>query len=184
MRNRPILALALGLTAGATLLAAPADAAAFGAQPGLWEVTTSGTAQGVPPIPPEALARLSPEQKKKFLAAMQAMMAQQNATHVAKSCLTAEELQRGPTFASGRDKSCQETVVKSTATEIEVREVCSENSRPMLTGVLRFRATSPQTIVGTADVTVGDGNRSMSMHRDISGKWLAADCGAVKPGGR
>lgn len=183
MRNRPILALAFGLTLGA-VLATRAQAAAFGAEPGLWEVTTSGTAQGVPPIPPEALARLSPEQKAKFLAAMQAMMARQNATQVVKSCLTAEQLQRGPTFASRRDKSCQETVVKSTATEIEVREVCNENGRQMMTGMLRFQATSPQTIVGTADVTVGDGDRTMSMHRDISGKWLAADCGAVKPGGQ
>ncbi|HEV2302697.1 MAG TPA: DUF3617 domain-containing protein [Stellaceae bacterium] len=183
MPDRRILALALGLAAAAAL-AARADAAAFGAKPGLWEVTTSGTASGAPPIPPEALARLSPEEKAKFLAAMQEMMARQNARHVTKSCLTAEQLQRGPTFTSRRDKSCKETVAKSTATDIDVNEVCRESGRQTMSGRLRFHATSPQTIVGTADVTVGDGTRTMRMHREINAKWLRADCGAVKPGDR
>ena len=183
MRNRRLFAAAIGLALLA-LFALQAQAAPFGATPGLWEVTTTGTASGVPPIPPEALARLSPEEKAKFLAAMQAMMAQQNKPHVAKSCLTAEQLQRGPTFAGRRDKSCKETVAKSTASDIEVHEACSEGGRQTVTGTLRFRATSPRTIVGTADVTVGDGSRTMTMHRDISGKWLGADCGTVKPGGQ
>jgi hypothetical protein len=183
MRDRRIFALALALAA-AIALTARANAAPFGASPGLWQVTTSGTTQGAPPIPPEALARLSPEQKAKFLAAMQAMMARQNAKQVTKSCLTAEQLRRGPTFASRRDKSCKETVAKSTATDIDVKEVCSESGRQTMIGRLRFHAISPQTIVGTADVTVGDGARTMHMHREISAKWLRADCGAVKPGGR
>lgn len=176
-----VLVLSLGLAAA---LSEPAQAAAFAASPGLWQVTTSGTASGAPPIPPEALARLSPEEKQKFLAAMQAMMAEQNARHVTKSCLTAEQLRRGPTFTSRRDKSCKERIAKSTATDIEVEEVCSEAGRQTMTGTLRFHAANPQTIVGTADVTVGGAGRAMTMHREISGKWLGPDCGGVKPAGQ
>ena len=62
-----MLGLAAGLIAGAATLA---SAASLDVATGLWEVTSQGETSGLPPIPPEVLAKMTLEQQQKVKAAM------------------------------------------------------------------------------------------------------------------
>ncbi len=177
MSNLRILSLALT----ATLISAAASQAAtvsLNLKYGLWEITSAGTTSGVPQVPAAALANLTPAQKAKMQAAIAAAMASAGKPHTYKSCVTAESLQRGfsdPELSNG----CTETVVSSTPTDMQVKIACT--GRHPMQGTFHFQASSPEAIDGTVDMAVTEGGSAMKVNRQISGKWVAADCGDVKP---
>ena len=184
MTRSQVLAAGMALAGAAVFVAQAAGPAfadpPFNVRPGLWEMRSSGTTKGQVPLPPEALARLSPKQRARIEATMQSAIAHGNADTVRKSCITAEQLRRGPSFGDD-PKSCTRTVAKRTATEIEVHAQCAGERRQL---DVHFRAVTPERISGTVDAVVSNGGRTMTVHRQVSGTWLAADCGTVKPGGR
>lgn len=150
--------------------------------PGLWEMTSQSQTSGAPPIPPEATANMTPEQKAKFEAAMQAMMAKQHQPHTTKACVTADEIKRG--FTGGDDeKNCQKTVVNSSSTVLDAKIVCTGAQQEQSTGTIHYEATDAKTIAGNIDMNISHGAQSMEIKNDMHGKWLAADCGDVKPSG-
>ena len=174
--------LVLGLGIGiAALAVARAELPAFNVNPGLWQVTTSGTASGAPSIPAEALAQLTPEQRVQVEAAMKGAMARVAAPRTMRSCITAEQLRRNPDFTRG-GKSCQQSVVTRTATDIELRETCSGADTGAVSATVHLTARDRQTVVGTTLVTQNNGGKPLTIRQQISGKWLGPDCGAVKPG--
>src|SRR5665213_1918902 len=65
--------LAAGLSL--VLFAEAAEPIKLNVKPGLWEIASEGQINGAPPISDDMLARLTPEQREKFQAAMQASMA-------------------------------------------------------------------------------------------------------------
>jgi hypothetical protein len=86
----------------------------------------SGRTSGAPPIPPEALARLAPEQRAKFAAAMAAAMAKAGAPHTFKSCVTEKSLQRGFDTGEGNaGRTCTQTIVSSSTSAMDGREECT-----------------------------------------------------------
>ena len=89
MRNTA--SLALGFSAALVMGVA---AATLDVKPGLWEVTTQGETTGLPPIPPQMLAQMSPQQREQAMAAMGRM----NQPHVSRACVTQKMLDRGMTF--------------------------------------------------------------------------------------
>src|SRR5438045_3135799 len=99
--------LGLGATVGSIVLAQAADPA-FDVKTGLWELTSTGSMSGAPPIPAEALARMTPEQRAQMEAAMQAAIARNNQPHVSKSCMTQRQLEKAPNFAESHDQSCKQ----------------------------------------------------------------------------
>jgi len=70
--TRILLAILVG---GFCISAGQADPVTLNVRPGLWEMMVLGEGSGMPPIPAEALARLTPEQRAKFEAAMAARTA-------------------------------------------------------------------------------------------------------------
>ncbi len=178
MKSMRILPLVL---TASVLCAAAAQAAAISlnVKLGLWEVTSTGTTSGAPPVPAAALASLSPAQKAKIQAAMAAAMASANKPHTYKSCVTAESIQRGlnpdPQLANG----CTQTVVSSSPTDMEVRIVCT--GRHQMSGTVHFQASSPEAMSGTVDMALTEGGKVMKVSRQITSKWVSADCGTVKP---
>src|ERR687888_2736858 len=114
----------LAAIVGSTMLTYAADPA-FDVKTGLWEITSTGTTTGMPPIPAEALARMTPDQRAKMEAAMQAAISQNNQPHVSKSCITERQLEKAPNFAEQHDKSCAQTVINRTASLIETRVECT-----------------------------------------------------------
>jgi Protein of unknown function (DUF3617) len=62
----------LACTAAVTALVQGADFTKPNIKPGLWEVTTNPKMSGQMPIPEEQLAKMTPEQRARLQAAMQA----------------------------------------------------------------------------------------------------------------
>ena len=172
--------LGLAVCVGSMVLAYAADPA-FDVKTGLWEVTSTGSMSGAPPIPQDALARMTPEQRAQMEAAMQAAIARNNQPHVSKSCITQRQLEKAPDFAEQHDKSCKQTVVTRTAAVVETRVECSGPQKR--SGTFRFQALSRETIRGEVSMVLSSGDKAMTSKHTLDGKWLGADCGNVKPSG-
>jgi hypothetical protein len=62
---------------------------------GLWEFSITGSASGAPVIPPEAMARMKPEQRMMLQAMLIALIAQANTPHTVRMCITPDQLRAG-----------------------------------------------------------------------------------------
>ena len=145
-------------------------------KPGLWEIISHRDAKGMPQIPPEALEGLPPEKRAQIEEAMKNQMK----PHVTKSCLTQDQLQRGFTLGDKESmKSCKRTVLKSTSKVLDMRIECG-GARTTV-GDVHYEAVDPTTMTATINMTMNDGQKSMTIKNDMHGKWLGADCGDVKP---
>jgi len=162
------------------LAAARAGDVALNVKTGLWQSTVSMQSSGQLPIPEADLAKMPPEKRQQFEAAMKAAMASAAQPHVVTSCVTAEQLRKGLSFKTEDHPSCKRTVVSSSSATWEMHEECSGASPR--TSTIRFHATSPEEIDGQMQMTMTRGERTMTSKGTIHGKWLSADCGSVKPG--
>jgi hypothetical protein len=166
-----IFAAAAGTMAASTMAAG----ATLDIKTGLWEVTSTGETTGVPPIPPEVLARMTPEQR----AQMQAAMGLASKPDVSRSCITEKTLQRGLDFGERERPNCRRTMLNSTSRQIDVRMECT--GRETMNGTFHFEAVDRQTMSGGINMAVTNGANTMTMKRTMHGKWLGSDCGSVKP---
>ena len=165
------------------IIAVQAAPVALNLRPGLWEMTTSGETTGAPPIPADLLARMPPERRAKFEAAMAASHARSATPHAFKQCITPESLQRGlKVDDKNNDPTCKQTVVSSTGSVMDMRMECASSNRTS-SGTFHFEAASREAVAGTINMTIGDGAHNMTIKRVIQGKWLSADCGNVKSTG-
>jgi hypothetical protein len=48
-------------------------------------------------------------------------------------------------------------------------------------GTFKWQATTPESMSGDFDMTTTQHDRTMKTHVKLSGRWLGADCGNVKP---
>lgn len=162
---------------GFGISAAQAGPVTLNVRTGLWEMTVSGQNSGMPPIPPEALARLTPEQRARFQAGMAARMGSAGKPHVYKSCITEATLQRGfETGESNAHRKCTQTILSRTASAMDGREECTDE-HGHASGHFHFAAPNPATVNGTIEFTANDGSHTMTIKRVINGKWVGADCG-------
>jgi hypothetical protein len=139
---------------------------------GLWELKTSTKMSGLPPVPPQVLAQMTPEQKAKLQETLQKQMqAAQDRTE--KICVTKEDL--GKPFASLDFKNCSQTIVSRTSTTQEVKLSCTGN--PVGTGTLRIAAQSTEAVTGTIDLSVGTSQPPMTAKSQFQAHWLGNDCG-------
>jgi len=144
---------------------------------GLWETTTTRITSGEMPIPPEFLARLTPEQRAKMEARMKANSAEKTKTNTSKSCMTKEKLEKAP--FSDEQKDCTRTIVTSTSNKAEVRFTC-EKADTMVNGTINIEALDPENVKGSGNTTMTGGGHTMNTSRAFTSKWLGTDCGAVK----
>jgi hypothetical protein len=146
---------------------------------GLWQSTVSMQTNGQLPIAEADLAKLTPERRQQFEAAMKAAMANAAQPHVVTSCVTAEQLRRGLSLKTEDNPSCKRTVVSSSSSTWAMHEECTGTSAR--TSTIRFHATSPEEIDGQLQMTMTRGDRTMTSNGTVHGKWLTSDCGSVKP---
>jgi hypothetical protein len=158
-----------------------AQAPTLDLKPGLWQVNSTGSMTGAPPIPPEALANMPPEKRAQVQAMMEAAMARASEPQVAQRCVTEDELRRGLNFDDRPNPSCHRTIVSNTSRTLVVHEECA-GQRPMV-GDFRFTAVDRETMTGDVHVVMGGGPNPSTMQRSLQGKWLGSDCGDVKPRG-
>jgi hypothetical protein len=153
-------------------------------KPGLWEVTTSRNSTGTPMTSEQksqkdaAMAKMSPEMRAQVEAMQKDRKAKQGQAHVIKSCVTQEDL-NNPNFFDG-GSNCTRKVLKSTSTMQEVQVSCTMGTHTS-NGTIHIEAPTPVAWTGTMDTTMVVSGRDMKAQTNMSGKWLGADCGDVKP---
>jgi len=169
--------IGIGLLLGA--LAWAADAVQpFNVKPGLWEVTVTTQMSGAPPIPPDVLAKMTPEQRARLEAAMQARGSQSPKNIVQKHCIKQEDLEKGLNMAD-TNENCKRTVATSTGSKQEVKIAC-EMSGVKVDGVVRFEALDSEHVKFSAQMNGSGGGNTMTTNTSGTSKWLGAACGDVK----
>jgi hypothetical protein len=148
---------------------------------GLWQGTITNTVTGSMGLPPEMAAKLTPAQRAQFEAASKKQASGTPRTVTHKDCLTAEKLAEDP-FTDrphGDDVKCEETIIKSTATDLEVQEHCTYGSSKSDVH-LSFHADSPEHVTGSGTTTMITGGRVMNSAMKMESKWISASCPAGK----
>lgn len=148
---------------------------------GLWENTVTNQMSGQLPIPEDALARLTPEQRAKLEEAMKARSSRGPQTTTRKSCVTKDQLNKAMTFDQDKRNNCKSTLVRSSSSEQDIRMECNE-SGVQANATVHIQALSSENVKGTVQVTASGGGNKMNSQSSFSAKWLGSDCGNVKPG--
>ena len=147
---------------------------------GLWESTVTNQMSGQLPIPPEALARLTPEQRAQLEQAMKARESRGPKTTTNKSCITKDQLNKPITFDQDKKNNCTSTLLHSSSSEQDVRMECSE-SGVQANVMLHIQAVNSENVKGTVQLTANGGGNKMNSQSSFSAKWVSSDCGSVKP---
>ncbi len=151
-----------------------ADLYALDVKTGQWETTVTGQMTGMPTIPPEALAQLTPEQRAKVESAMGARGAK---PMVSTHCRTKEMLNQA--WNTGQvTKACAVTVTTSSSNKQEAHMECNQNGTKM-NGSVKVEAVDSEHIRGSFQMTAAGpdaGGHAMSMNYTFTSKWLGAAC--------
>ena len=146
----------------------------------LWEVTNTLQTSGMPPvsIPPDALAKMPPEQRAKVEEMMKGMGSGSPKTSTRKSCMTREKMNKQEMFGDDQ-KQCTRTVVTSSSSKVEVRLQCAMDGTKT-NGTFRVEAMNSENVKGSMQMATASGDRTMNMNSNFTAKWLGPDCGDVK----
>jgi len=148
----------------------------FAAEPlnvklGQWETTTSMQMSGMPGIPPEALAQMTPQQRQMVEERMKSL---QGKPTTSKYCVKQEDVDKAMKFGTD-DKDCTRTIVTSTSTAQEIKIECNRDGSKS-TGTVRVDASNRENVKGTIQMNMNSGGRSMTMNGTFTSKWLGATC--------
>lgn len=175
----------LYLAAGTLLLAASLCAGAQTMKPGLWEIdnkmqTSSGQMEKGMAQMQQQMASMPPEQRKR----MQDAMAKQGvdmgtgnrAGMGVKVCMTKEMTERNQIPA--QQGECKHTTSQRSGNTMKVLFTCT---KPPSSGEGQVTFTSPEAYTMKMTMTTTVQGKPEKMNMDTTGKWLSADCGAIKP---
>lgn len=156
--------------------------------PGLWE--QNATMSSADPKMAAAMAKMQqqmaampPEKRKQ----MEEMMARQGIAMPGgspgggmsvKYCLTAERAARDE-IPLDQQGSCRQTSMSRSGNTIKFTVECSGQREGKGEGEITF--ISPKEYKGKIKLTAGPGGREPPMEIEHHAKWLAADCGSIKP---
>jgi len=179
MKSTPLL------LAGATLAFA-AGAHAQTTKPGLWEMTnkmqsSSGEMEKAMANMEKQMASMPPEQRKQ----MQDMMAKQGMSMTPgagggmsmKMCITKEMAERNE-LPQQQQGDCKTTRSPASGNTVKFSYTCAQPPSSG-EGVMTFSGDTAYTM--KMNVTSNVKGKPEKMTMDASGKWLSADCGAIKP---
>lgn len=139
---------------------------------GVWQTTLTTVVSGAPPIPQDMIEKMTPEQRARFDAMMKKMASGTPNTRTSKSCLTREDLEKDP---FNDMKSCKETVVTSTGSKMEVKEICTDE-RGTVNANVRIEATDSENVKGWVQSTVNGEGKTMNVNGTFTSKWIGAVC--------
>lgn len=167
----------------AMLMAAATTTTAQSLRPGLWEhgftmKSAGGQMEGAMAEMQKQMAALPPDQRKM----MEQMMAQQGVGMGPKGqsvriCITPEEAARQEVPAA--EGHCTQKVTQRTGNTVKVSFSCA--GQPPSSGESEITFLSPTAYSGRAVVRTTVAGQPERLDMSTTGKWLAADCGAVKP---
>jgi len=176
----------VAVTTVALLAAAAGPALAQKIRPGLWENTvsmksSSGEVEAAMARMQEQMARMPPEQR----AQIEAMMARQGVgigagkPNTVRSCITAEMAARDQ-FDPG-DRNCRSTGHSRSGNTVRFKFACEHERGTTAEGEGQFTLVSDTETRGKMYVNTVRQGKTMRMDMESTSKWLAADCGDVKP---
>ena len=167
----------IGILLGVGLLGCAAAGAADKVQPlniklGQWESTVRTVKTGPPPMSPETLAKMTPQQRATAERTMKAMMRPQ--PHIARRCVTQEDLAKS--FGGyAEDSSCKRTIVTSTSSQQEFNIECT-NHGILSTGTVHMDAIDPEHVNGKVNMSMDQGGQHRTVEMTINAKWVGAAC--------
>ncbi len=176
----------LSVLAGFLLLSAAAlvalAAVALDMKPGLWEhsftiKSESGQIEAAMAEMQRQLEQMPPAQRQMMeqMMAAQGMSLRPGGSSV-KACVTAEEIARGEL---PQQEGCEQQVLEQGRDKLRVRFSCAGNPPTSGEGEVVFH--SPTHYTGKAAFETAIDGRSERMTVEQVGKWISADCGAIKP---
>ena len=75
--------------------------------------------------------------------------------------------------------NCTRTVLKSTGSSMDIREVCvNEGVKSDMT--MQIEALNSENVKGSGHVVAGSGERTMNISTNLTGKWLGPSCAEKK----
>jgi hypothetical protein len=168
------------LLAGAAVVFAAEKVQPLNVKLGLWEMTTVVNTAGMPPLSPEAMARMTPEQRAQTEERLKSRPnGKPNARSTMKrDCVTKEKLERAAGFVENR-RNCKRTIVASTDTRLAMQIECLEE-RGRTKGTFQLEAPNPETVAGRLHMTTTGSDRKMEIDSNFKGKWIAESCGDAK----
>jgi Protein of unknown function (DUF3617) len=172
-------ALGTGLALAISATAVLAAGVSLDLAPGLWEFSIAGSASGVPVIPPEAMARMKPEQRVMLQAMLIALIAQANTPHTVRMCITPDQLRAG--FDPNRLSypGCRHHLGSGVTDHLNMHVECL--GEEPLDARLRLDAINHRTVEGDLNVDAGRGPDRLSVRQSVHGRWLGRDCGDTPP---
>jgi hypothetical protein len=145
-------------------------------KPGLWEMhMQSDEMKNMPQISPEQM-----EQMKKMGVKMPTM---QDGGMAVKVCVSKEmSEQEQPPLAQKQQSGCTPQNMKQSGNEYSMELVCDS---PELKGIGMVKGSynGSDSMRSSYDFKGVSNGKPMTQHMESKGKWLAADCGDVKPAG-
>ncbi len=171
------------IAAASLLLGAVVGVQAQKLSPGLWENTTSmktadGKMEAAMAQAQAQMASLPPEQRKM----MQDMMAKQGVAlgdkgNSIRICLSKEQVERDeiPQEAG----QCTRQSMTRSGNTMKFKFACT-GERPT-TGEGEYTLVSDKAYTGRTVVNTTAKGKTEQMTMTVSGKWLSADCGTLKP---
>ncbi len=174
--------LALLLAAG---LCTFASAQNLKLRPGLWELqstmkTASGQMEAALAQMQQQLASMPPEQRKQMEQAMGGMnLPSSDGGHTMKICMTQKDVDMDRVDMR---KGCTQKTTRVDAKTLKVSFQCTAQAdEPASSGEGTITIASPTTYSSKHQMKTTVDGKMEQMNLTQSGKWLAADCGAVKP---
>jgi hypothetical protein len=170
------------------LAAAPLALACLGAsaqsmKPGLWEhsfTMKSGSGQTEKAMADlqKQMAAMPPDQRKQ----MEQMIAKNgmgmgSGANSIKVCITPEDAARMD--LPQKDGNCKQEITQRSASSIKFKFACA--GTPPSTGEGEATFTGPTAYTSRVVVNTVAQGKPERMESSSTGKWLAADCGAIKP---
>ena len=170
--------------AAAALAAAALPAAAQTLKPGLWEMRQkmqgNGEMDKAMVQMQQQMASMSPEQRKQTEAMMASRGVQMGSAAgggmSVKVCMTKEMAERNEVPAA--QGNCRTTSQKRTGNTLAVAFSCTD---PTSSGDSTITFHGPESYTSKTNVTAQKNGKAEKFTMDGTGKWLAADCGGVKP---
>ncbi len=154
-------------------------------KPGLWEMQTkmqsgSGEMDKAMAEMQQQMASMTPEQRKM----MQEMMGKQGVglgaggpgAMTIKICMTQQMIERNELPAQQGD--CKNTVSPRSGNKMKFAFSCT---RPVSSGEGEVTFISPQAYTTKMTVDTPKAGKTERMTMDSQGKWLSAECGAIRP---
>jgi hypothetical protein len=141
---------------------------------GQWKVVTKITTSGELPLPPEALTRLTPEQRARLEARMKASSGEKTHTITDENCLTRKQLDEGASFGTDRPE-CVRTVISSSSSKTAMKLACEQDGVKG-TGTFEVEARSTENVKGSSQITASGGGHTAHSNSTFTAKWMGPTC--------